>query len=636
MTSSILAASSGDSADPVIRIYVCHHKAAISFKDDVFLPIHVGRAISDQKLEMLGDDRGGHISEKNPSFCELTALYWVWKNDSVSEWVGLMHYRRFLSFAPGERQADVHGLVSLETLDAQTIDREGLNGSSVKALIKENPSANLFLPKKWSVRNVASKNLLTHYKGAKFHHAKDIEIARDVIKEIFPDQVGVFDRVMTDHWGYFTNIFLLRRDLFDMYCEWLFKILFEVEKRIDISNYCPQSARVFGYLSERLFNVFLQTLPKSDFRPIELPILFISRPDLPKETPPAPEAPPKGAVSVAISSDDSYAPHLAALILSIKENLSSQNFLDCLVLDGGISEANKKFLETLYFENLPGGGRISFIDCSGAFKDVATHSSFATATFYRLLLDKILPNHSKVIYLDCDMIVLRDIAELWNTDLGDNLMAATPDLIMKSFVNTGIKALAECEDIRAKVYLQDYVGLGDKYDDYFQAGVILFNLESLRKTSICEEAILDLKRRVYWFLDQDVLNRHFLGKVCFLDTVWNVPNMGLVTVPSLSARWVDKLQKDIRDPFIIHYAGHEAKPWNNPLAPLAEMDWRYQRRTPWYERVLYQTLASRTAVATHPAPGLLYGFLRSVWRRLPRGLRWRLHGTAMRVISLYK
>lgn len=623
------------SAEPVVHIYVCHHKSAITFADASFRPIHVGRAISGESLEMPGDDTGDNISPKNPSFCELTAIYWAWKNDLTAEWVGLMHYRRFMAVVPSGLPQNAAGLVTLENLAPASIEGFGLTHKAVQELLLRNPSVNAFLPQKWSVRDVGSKNLRSHYKWADFHNEKDLNITREVIDELFPEHTRIFDQIMNEHSGYFTNIFLLRRDIFNQYCEWLFKILFEVEKRIDISSYSVQSARVFGYLSERLFNVFLRTLPKGVLVPLELERIFIANPDLPPKDYTPPSAPPEGAISITIASDDGYAPHLSAILASIKEKVSPDRFLDCIVLDGGISKQNKTLLEKAFSENLPSGGRLHFADCSQAFREVKTHSSFTTATFYRLALDETLKNHIKVLYLDCDMIVRHDIAELWDTDLGTNIIAASPDLIMKSFVNARIKSLPLCGGQPAKEYLKDYLGLGDRYDEYFQAGVILFDLDAIRKTKILREAIDDLKTRTYWFLDQDVLNRHFLGKVHFLDTKWNFANVAGATMQSLNAQWAKQLQKDSENPAIVHFAGHEAKPWNNPLTSWAEIYWHYQRKTPWYEKVLYQALASSNK-SDAPLPSRLYGILRFGWRKLPRALRWRLQGTAMRIVTLLR
>ena len=81
----------------------------------------------------------------------------------------------------------------------------------------------------------------------------------NIIKEIYPEYLTAFDNVMNRTWAHMFNMFVMRKNYFDEYCEWLFTILFELEKRIDISNYTVMEARVFGFISELLLDVWLET-----------------------------------------------------------------------------------------------------------------------------------------------------------------------------------------------------------------------------------------------------------------------------------------------------------------------------------------------------------------------------------------
>ena len=90
-----------------------------------------------------------------------------------------------------------------------------------------------------------------------YHHERDLDTTRHVIKQLYPEYLPYFDETMNSSVGYFTNMFVLKRELFEQYSQWLFDVLGEVEKRVDISSYDVQERRVFGYLSERLFNVWL-------------------------------------------------------------------------------------------------------------------------------------------------------------------------------------------------------------------------------------------------------------------------------------------------------------------------------------------------------------------------------------------
>ena len=116
------------------------------FSDGVFRPIHVGRALADRPLDITGDDTGENISSLNPSFCELTAIFWAWKNDSDADWVGLMHYRRFLAFKPQGMLGRPEGQITHDTLSIETIETTGLNEVSVRSFLAQNPDVNAILP----------------------------------------------------------------------------------------------------------------------------------------------------------------------------------------------------------------------------------------------------------------------------------------------------------------------------------------------------------------------------------------------------------------------------------------------------------------------------------------------------------
>ena len=176
--------------------------------------------------------------------------------------------------------------------------------------------------------------------------------------------------------------------------------------------------------------------------------------------------------------------------------------------------------------------------------------------------------------------------------------------------------------------------MGDRYNEYFQSGVILFDLDAFRKLNISDTMEKDVAARRYWFLDQDVLNRHFLGKVCFIEGRWNFVNMASITQQYLNAEWSKETEIQKRDPAIIHYAGYEAKPWNNPAAPLAEYYWENLRSTPWYEQVLHGAILAGPAQKA-PRTNYVFTALRNIWRRLPQSMRWRLQGSATRIAGLF-
>ena len=213
-----------------IKILIAMHKQFEVPKDPIYVPLLCGKCGRD--IPCLGDDTGDHISSWNPYFCELTGLYWAWKNLSC-DIIGLCHYRRYLvtNVFPG-------GVLLL------------LRKTGIEAAMKK---YDVILPKKVFL----GKDQTIFEQYAKEHIITDLNLAREVLQEIFPDDIPAFDAVMKQHAMYAFNMFCMRKPLFDSYCAWLFPVLFALEKRIDYKKRDRYQKRVFGFLSERLFNVWI-------------------------------------------------------------------------------------------------------------------------------------------------------------------------------------------------------------------------------------------------------------------------------------------------------------------------------------------------------------------------------------------
>lgn len=225
-----------------IKIIVAAHKEYWMPEDDVYLPLHVGK---EGKRALAGiptcDNTGDNISAKNDTYCELTGLYWAWKNLDC-EYLGLCHYRRYF----GHYQCGLYKLWRKRAIYGRK-DYEKLLGKY-----------DIILPRvgHWLFRpSASSKTLRSHYE--KDHYKRDLDVSEEVIREKYPEYIPAFETAMASHVFYSANMFVMKKSLSDEYCAWLFDILLEVERRIDISGYDAYQRRVFGFLSERLFNVWL-------------------------------------------------------------------------------------------------------------------------------------------------------------------------------------------------------------------------------------------------------------------------------------------------------------------------------------------------------------------------------------------
>jgi lipopolysaccharide biosynthesis glycosyltransferase len=569
------------------KIYVTHHKKTHLIRNSILEPIQVGSGADLDECQHR-DNTGDNISERNDRYCELTAAYWAWKNGCNADHVGLMHYRRFLDFKENRFRLDAWGVENWPSFTSDFTSRFGLDSHSIAKAIGNH---DILLPRPWSVRNAGFRTLYEHYGKARHHHEADLIRCRNQIAKICPEYLLSWDAVLRSEHGWFNNIFLFRADLYDQYCGWLFPLLQEVEKEIPLHTYGTQERRVLGYLAERLLNVWVKRHihqhPHTSIR--EFDRVFISDPS-PRVWDPAPRfiasgngEKPSRTISVVVASDNGYVPHLGALIASVCDNIARDVFLDLLILDGGISPANQAMLERL----VPGTASINFIGMQDEFAAYFTHMHFSRATFFRLVLDRILVSREKVIYIDCDTIVLGDLGEIWGLDMEDKPIAAVHDYIMESFCRGKVLSADFTGSLPARTYLQTYVGIADEdCDNYFQAGLLVMNLRRIRELNITQQMTDALQTRKYWFLDQDVLNKFFCGSHLSLPAEWNVVNMVDEISKDLEEHRVKELQKAREQAKLIHFAGYEAKPWINSSAPLGSYYFYYLRRTFWYEDVM--------------------------------------------------
>lgn len=206
-----------------IKIFVASHKPTEIYSDDLYKPIHVGRAISTctDQMDMIGDDTGDNISEKNPYYSELTAQYWVWKNYNDSEYIGFCHYRRYFA-------------KSLTPIEIEKMFNSGVDVFVVGPC--------------W--RRYTRWNFLQT-----FVSSEDLAIMQMVVRKIYPDYYKTLSGYAYDFVDYPLNMFICKKDLFDKYAEWLFAILFECEKHVRLSSY-TRARRLYGYLGEFLMPVY--------------------------------------------------------------------------------------------------------------------------------------------------------------------------------------------------------------------------------------------------------------------------------------------------------------------------------------------------------------------------------------------
>lgn len=221
--------------DASFSMYVVTHRPFHVPNIPGYLPIAVGSLAKSEGCSYLRDSSGDNITARNANYCELTAQYWIWKNAVSSDVMGMCHYRRYFSTS-WLSCSPTHYLREKETLK----------------ILKHH---DIILPKSlyWPKRTVGEN----YFEGG-MGRKKDLVITRKVIEECEHDYLASFDEVLSAHAACYCNMFVTTAHLFDAYTKWLFRILFKAEQLIDLTGYSIQEARVFGYLSELLLNVWVQ------------------------------------------------------------------------------------------------------------------------------------------------------------------------------------------------------------------------------------------------------------------------------------------------------------------------------------------------------------------------------------------
>jgi len=250
------------------KIIVAYHKPSFLLKSDNFLPINVGRALNEKKIysgllknndvlwlkkNTIGDDTGDNISAYNYSFNELTAVYWAWKHyDEIGnpEYIGLCHYRRIFD----------------------------IENSDIRAFIGDNDIIATGIPNETESISILEQFLMLHKKN-------DLDKCIDYIAKEYPALSKSIENYfqLPFNQGYFYNMFLMKKDLFFEYCDFLFSVLMYLHKNTNYEEYSVYGARVAGFLGERLGGAFFYHCKKSGYKLKVVEPIFLEGDRIPKE-----------------------------------------------------------------------------------------------------------------------------------------------------------------------------------------------------------------------------------------------------------------------------------------------------------------------------------------------------------------
>lgn len=569
-----------------IRIFVTSHKRVDVPDSSMLQLVQVGPGNKrDRFAAAFHDDEGDNISDRNPMYCEMTTQYWAWKNVSC-DYVGFCHYRRYFNFTDTTYQENDFGEVMDDFIDAEACERYGLDDESIRRCVE---GYDVVTTGFHALEDFPGdfKTPREHYARAPYLHIADLERMATITKRLYPDYADDVDGFLDGPISCFCNMYIMRKELFDAYCAWMFPILQAFVDETDMSHYSKEALRTPGHLTERLFNIYYLHAMRTDagWKTKQLQCVHFQNPDVAYELPPITTVrhglDPQSVIPVVLASDDGYVPMLTATILSMVENASPDRFYDVVVFEKNISMQHRKAMLELFapYKNVS----VRFHNVWRLIQgyDLSTNNEhISMETYYRFLIQEVLSYYDKVLYLDSDLIVQGDVAELFDIELGDNLIAGASDIDFLGNLNMN--------DGKRMAYARDVLGLADPYA-YFQAGVLVLNTAELRRLHSVADWMRIVSEVDYIYDDQDILNAECQGRVVQLPFDWNVMHDCAGRVANVFSfapnATFDAYQASRANPKIIHYAGFE-KPWYNPDCDYAGIYWSYARRTPFYEMLL--------------------------------------------------
>lgn len=569
---------------PKIKILVAYHSDNdIIIRSDIFQPIQVGSAISAKKIEgIFHDDDGENISHLNRSFCELTAIYWAWKNlDKLDnpDYVGLFHYRRHFAFWEKFDEASIITPWYFDKLNSDYIEQARVKDTYISKFLKQyDVIVPVILPQENGLSN--------HEQYLKYHSIDDFDMTIEILLHKYPEYQDVVNEYLHSNKTHFFNMSIMRADIFIEYADWLFDILFTVNRNIDIKYYSRTESRIIGYLAERLTSIFifkLQATNKYKIKNLPVTMIHNTKMQVTRLIYPAFEM---NNIAIVLSANDLYAPYLCVTIQSILNNINLNYNYDILIFNIDISQENKhKILNHITFKNVS----IRFvqvdIDVSLLEQKIATSDikHISPDSMSRLLIPQILINYTRVMYIDVDLIVCGDISGLYfSSEFDDFPIVGTPDIAMRAAINA--------RDEQLKEYLMNKLELSDIYT-YLQAGVLLFNINKISKNQA--RMLQDAIYQNWKYFDQCILNRVFNSSKGFFNLSWNFTVLDghgnnekerlLSLMPAADANFYLELEKTT--PNIVHYVGGR-KPWFYPQNYFAGLWWKIARETYFYEEII--------------------------------------------------
>lgn len=577
-----------------VDVAVCCHKNSIILKSDCLIPIQNGRAIANVKLDMRGDDTGDNISKYKEYYGEGSSIYWMWKN-SDADIKGITQYRRYLNL---KNRTDVFiKYSSLKNNDEEKkiACKYGNTSENIKYLLEQYDVLTL---RHENTQDFFFGNVEEQFKAS--HTSWIWDKVLQVIKNQNTEFYSFVLKAQKKNKMIFKNMFIANKHIFNEICENSIGVTEKIREQIDLSypefnDGCRSTSRVLGFVLERLVGLYILYLQKTGKKILECGTLDlledgqisteVDNIDLENKIENDIIKPVKKENGIVFCINDTYAGPCAATIQSVLDNTTylNQDF-EIVVLYSNLHAENQELIKKTVGDRVD----IRFFcvkEYSDKYKKFFHQKDHVTIeTYIRLFIPLFFREYKKILWLDSDLIVNKDVKELFDINLADNWLAAVQD----PYIVTCSYSFRDSDEVKnIRNHLSNDLKIKD-FSAYFNAGVILFNIEQCLKDDVFYR-ILNIIKKIpnLHYQDQDVLNYLCHGKhIVWLSNYWNVAANNELDWNRFSMfPKYKQLSYAQRSPYIYHFCGW-CKPWDHPEIKNSNLFWKYCRKTAFYETML--------------------------------------------------
>lgn len=580
-----------------IKILVACHKPSELPQNELFLPIQVGAKNAKTRMNIEQDDNGINISEKNPTYCELTAQYWAWKNLD-SDYYGLCHYRRFLEFKHTDARKNHRDQIEASVLNEYNIKQFGLDNSEEMRQVIEKydvitgPEQNvnhLYTPR--GSKSTAYDHWIAHDRALIMK--KDLDLMLDILQEVAPE-VGAAARkyLKTSHFTGF-NCFVMKKELFDQMCQIEFEVLSRLEQQVDLSSYCQQITRIFGFMGEIISSSFIYYLEQTGKYKIKhIPLLYFNYTEPLEKFKPLNEK-NKKSIPIVFDYADSDPNRFGVAWQTFLEHIDRSYQYDVVVIADFVPDTKTELqkmskaydnVSLRFMEGVP--ARMLLYDKykleedpETVGKNVLNPENDDWHIPILPFLPFILTGYEKALVFDKNTLFCDSIVDLWENYRNSNKMiCAPPSVFIRARIND---IYYETAERHLKKYLKNPL-------NYFSINAFIWNFQEYRK-NIKESKLVKLyphtEEKTQFRAKEEILNIVCEDNVEFTDVRWNTwyDTNALLTyqLPYMPFTLYQELLSARKNPGMITYMAND--PWEREFTALTPIFWNAAQKTAFYE-----------------------------------------------------